>query len=169
MFNPYSPYEAKYLAAFKQKGVKFFVRQTYDRGKNLLEENPKPAFLLTHYEQLEMAQNHFDALGDDPGKRLYRMDTMQDVQELQRFGLPNSAERIYVAFKTPDAELRARKMLDKKLRAFIDHKLQWRVPGHTTVDFSLKFIFGKIYVVLKHGGRYDERQIEEIENMSYVL
>jgi hypothetical protein len=170
MFNPFPPYEIKYLAAFKQKGVKAFVMQTYDRGRNLLDEDPAPAFLLTHYENIDQAEDHMDAIGHDAGRRLFRMENADDVKELQRLGQPGARERVYMRFKIPNAEQVARKVLDKKLHAYIDFKLGWKIPGHDLVKFSLDFIFGEIYVELKHGSKYHKVKIEEIETTKgYVL
>jgi hypothetical protein len=73
-------------------------------------------------------------------------------------------------FRDRDAEERARKKLDKKLRAYIDHKLGWRIAGYDAVTFSLDFHFGEIYVVLKHGSKYQKVNIDDIESSKgYVL
>jgi hypothetical protein len=170
MFNPYASYELKYLPAFKQKGVKAFVKQTYDRGRNLLEENPRPAFLLCHYNDITKAQGHMDAIKHDPNRRLLFLDNAVDYQELQRLGRLNSEELVYLNFAVPNAERKAQAVLEKKLRAYLEHKLNWRIPGGQTVQFSLEFEFGEIYAVLKHGGRYHRVKFDEIETTKgYVL
>jgi hypothetical protein len=170
MFNPYAFYELKYLPAFKEKGVKAFVKQTYDRGRNLLEENPSPAFLLSHYDNISKAHGHLDAIKHDPHRRLLLLENAEDYQELQRMGHPDPGELIYLNFAVPNAERKAQATLDKKLHAYIDYKLNWRVPGGQTVQFSLEFEFGEIYAVLKHGGRYHRVKFEEIETTKgYVL
>jgi hypothetical protein len=170
MFNPFPPYETKYLAAFRQKGVKAFVMQTYDRGRNMLEENPRPAFLLTHYEKIDMAQDHMDAITHDPCRRLFLLDNSTDLKELERLGQKDSGEKVFLRFKIPNAEQVARKVLDKKLHAYIDYKLGWKIPGHEVVQFTLEFIFGEIYAVLRHGSKYHKVKIDEIETTKgYVL
>jgi hypothetical protein len=170
MFNPYALYEAKYLEGFKTKGVKAFVKQTYDRGRNLLEQNPGPAFLLTHYNEIKMAINHMDAISNDPERRLFMFDNFSDLLELQRIGRPGAEELVYMSLKTPGAEQKAKKILDKKLRAYISFKLNWLVPASETVQFSLEFIFGEIYAVLRHGHHSHKVKMEEIETTKgYVL
>jgi hypothetical protein len=170
MFNPYARYELKYLSAFRQKGLKAFVKQSYDRGRNMLEENPRSAFLLIHYSDVTKAQGHMDAIKHDPNRRLLLMNNVEDYQELQRMGQPDSGELVYLNFAIPNAERQAQAALDKKLHAYIDYKLNWRVPGGQTVQFSLEFEFGEIYAVLKHGGRYHRVKFDEIETTKgYVL
>ena len=170
MFNPYRPYEAKYLPKFKLKGVKAFVLQTYERGRDWLENNPKPAYLLTHYEDLLKASGHMDALKHDLGRRLLKMDNTDDYKELLRLGQNDCGAHVYLYFMFPDATDRARRALDKKLHSYIDHKLRWRIPGFETVQFDLEYEFGDIYIVLRHGGKYNRVKFEEIESMKgYVL
>jgi hypothetical protein len=170
MFNPYRRYEAQYLPKFKMKGVKAFVQQTYDRGRDLLAENPRPAFLLTHYEDLIKAEGHMDALKHDPNRRLFKMDDPEDYRELYRLGQRDCGAQVYLYFMFPDADARARRALDKKLHAYIDFKLKWRIPSLETAEFYLEYEFGEIYAVLKHGGRYHRVKFEEIETMKgYVL
>lgn len=170
MFNPYAAYELKYLSAFKQKGVKAFVKQTYDRGRNMLEENPRPAFLLSHYNDIAQASGHMDAIKHDPNRRLLLVDNPEDYRELQRIGQRDSNELVYLSFAVPNAERKAQTVLEKRLRAYIDFKLKWRIPGGHTVQFSLEFEFGDIYAVLRHGGRYHRVKFDEIETTKgYVL
>jgi len=170
MFNPFPLFEAKYLSGFKQKGVLAFVKQSYERGRNPLNNTEWPAYLLSHYAEPHMAQNHFDAIGHDPSRALLFLDNPEHFKELQRLGVKDQGSYTYLYLKLPDAEAKAKKMLDKKLHAYIDYKLGWRVSREEGVQFSLNFIFGEIYVVLSSGGRKHQVKIEEIETLKgYVL
>jgi hypothetical protein len=165
MFNPFPVYHPKYLPLFIQKGVKCFVKQTYERGRNLLEEKILPAYLLTQYHDIGLAKEHMDSIRHDAAAVMLVVSDADDLKELQRLGRADCAERIYLRFRDRDAEERARKKLDKKLRAYIDHKLGWRIAGYDSVSFSLDFHFGEIYVVLKHGSRYQKVNIDDIESL----
>ena len=170
MFNPYVRYDAKYLAEFQKKGVKAFVKQRYRRGENLLVDPSVPAFLYTHYSQMHMAQNHMLAIAHDPERRLLLLDNADDMQDLQKVGKPETGEIAYLRFAVKDAAALARKILDKKLHAYISEKLKWRVPRVEGVTFSMEFIFGDIYVELRYGTHYHRVNIEDIETTKgYVL
>lgn len=167
MYNPFPRYELKYLAPFKQKGVKCFVKQSYPRGQNKLEENPRPSFLLSHYNDRGLALEHLDSLKHDPEAHILMMDEEADFAELKR--LADFAQYVYMYFKPKDGEQQARRLPDKKLHAYIDYKLGWKVPGGQLVNMKLDFIFGDLYVELRHGTKYAKVKIEEIENPKYVL
>lgn len=170
MFNPFPRFELKYLNGFRQKGVVAFVKQTYDRGRDPHDKTEKPAFLLSHYNEPHMARNHFDAIAHDVNRQLLEIDNSEDWKELERLGAQESGAIVYMYFKLPDAEQRAKKVLDTKLHAYIDHKLKWRVSRSEGVQFGLEFTFGEIYAVLKSGGRTHKVKIEEIETTKgYVL
>lgn len=167
MYNPFPRYELKYLSGFKQKGVKCFVKQSYPRGQNRLEENPKPSYLLSHYNDKGLALEHLDALKHDPEAGILMLDDEVDFTELKR--LSDSSQYVYMYFKQANGEVMARKALDKKLHAYIDYKLGWKVPGGQFVNMKLDFVFGDIYVELRHGTKYAKVKMEEIENPKYVL
>lgn len=170
MFNPFVPYDSKYLAGFRQKGVKAFVKQYYPRGNNPLVQDAPPALLLSHYHDLKKAEDHYGVIAHDVHRQLLVMDKAEDQALLLSLGDKNRGIPVFLPFKLPDAEHRARKVLDKKLRAYIDFKLNWRVPGQHSVQFSLDVIFGEIYAVLKHGGLVHTVRLDDIENTSgYVL
>ncbi|HEX2628864.1 MAG TPA: hypothetical protein VHM26_07630 [Chitinophagaceae bacterium] len=170
MFNPFEPYEAKYLTGFTKKGVEAFVLQSYPRGERPFEDPRLPGYLLTHYEEIKLAENHMDSIEHDPKKRLLMIDNPDDWNELIRLGRPGSGAHVYMRFKIPDADKKAKKVLEKHIRAYIDHKLGWRIPGYDVVQFSLDAIFGDLYAVLKYGPKYCKVKLDDIEsNKGYVL
>ena len=76
---------------------------------------------------------------------------------------------VFTMLKVKDAEYKARKVLDKKLRYYIDTRLQWRPNGSDDVVFSLDVQFGEVYARLKFRSKEIMVKLEEIENASYVL
>lgn len=170
MFNPFSVFEPRFLAGFKQKGVKAFVQQTYDRGKNLLETNPGAAFLLIHFNDAQKAREHYDAIKSDANRKLYLTDNENDWKELSRLINQPAGQRFYTILTVPDVNNKARKALDKKIRAYVDFKTNWRPASQEQVGFSLDVIFGEIYARLKYGPREVKLKLDELENQQgYVL
>jgi hypothetical protein len=165
VFNPFLRYEKKYLPGFKQKGVTCFVMQTYERGRINNGENTRSSYLLWHYDDEEAARNHLDACRHDPNACILMLDDENDLKELKRLGERDTPELVYMALKPRDAEQQLRRMMDVQFRSYIDHKLKWRIPSFNTVAVKLIFIFGHIYVELRHGSKHHKVKLEEIETI----
>jgi len=165
VFNPCLRYEKKYLPGFKQKGVKCFVMQTYERGRINNEGNPRPSYLLWHYDDEESARNHLDACSYDPSACILMLDDERDWKELVRLGEKEAPEVVYMALKPENAEAQLRRVMDTQFRAYIDNKLKWRIPSFKTVQVKLVFVFGHIYVEFRHGREHKRVKLEEIEKM----
>jgi hypothetical protein len=169
MFNPLASFELRFLPLFKQKGVKAFVKQTYERGRNMLEENPRPAYLLIHFADEKIAMEHFEAIKSDPDRYIYYIDKKQDWEELVKMVRNTSEHCFYSLLMVKNVNERARAVLDKKIRRFINYKTNWNPSRYDHVFFSLDIIFGEIYVQLSHGNKLEKLKLDEFENMSYVL
>ena len=168
MFNPFAPFEPKFLPGFQQKGVKAFIKQTYERGRNFLEENPAPSFLLIHTDDIGLAQEHYDAIKHDPNRELFVLSDPEQLADLKKLLVSKSA-RYYTMLTIKDANDRAKKLLHKKIRTYVDTKTDWHPHNWELVIFALDFIFGEVYVKLKYGAREIKIKMEELENMKYVL
>jgi hypothetical protein len=170
MFNPFIPYESKFLGAFLQKGVKAFVLQTYERGRDQHQLAPPPAYLLSHYHSIDSARVHFEKIAHDINRQIYYADQPGDMEELRQIAAPSSDVKIYMFFKQPNAELKARQQLDNRLRSYIQSILKWNINSPRVVDFSLEFDFGEIYGVFRHGSKCHKVKLDRLENVSgYVL
>lgn len=169
MFNPFAAFDPRYLPEFKKKGVKVFIMQRYDRGRNLLESPPRPAYLLSHFDRLDVANQHFDALKHDDTRNMFILDDMAQYEELQN-RVQQKEAIYYTRLVVKDANLKAQKILDKKIRAYIDNKTSWRPSRYDELGFELDVIFGQIYVILTFKGRDIQIKLEELENQKdYVL
>lgn len=169
MLNPLVPYEPKFLQAFLKKGVKAFVLQTYERGRDNRPAAP-PAYLLTHYHDIESAQAHFAAIANDANAQIFHVQLPCDLQELKQIGRPGADMHVFMSFKKPNYELQARLRLDKTLRSYIRSTLKWHPGPLNIINFSLELFFGEIYAVFQHGSKYHKIKLETLEKMNgYVL
>lgn len=164
MFNPFAEFEERFLPLFKQKGVKAFIKQTYNRGKNLLEERPIPSYLLIHTDDIGLGQDHFDAIKDDPDRHFFDI-TQPEQLEAVRAMLHRKEARFYTLLLTKDAHQRAQQLLRNKVRWYVDHNTNWKPRSYEEVVFSLDVIFGQLYVKLKYQSREIKLAIEELENL----
>ena len=163
MFNPFLQIDIRHLNVYKQKGVKAFVQQTYDRGRNPHDESQQSAFLLIHFNEINKAREHFEAIKTDPGRRLYFIDVANDWQQLQNLLRPGSHTKIFSILTVPGVHEKARRVLDKKLHYFIDRKTNWRPRSYDLVAFDFKIVFGEIWVVLTYGARHEEIKLDDLE------
>lgn len=164
MFNPLHQFEPQFIEGFRKKGVKAFVKQTYNRGKG-----PDPgtsSFVLVHFEHLLGAQQYFDVQKGDAGRELFKIDDAADLDKIKT--LLNTA-KVFTMLKIKDAEIKARKMLDKRVRAFIEYKLNWHPGREDDVRFTLDVQFGEVYAKLKFRSKEIKVKLEEIEKANYVL
>jgi hypothetical protein len=165
MFNPFAVFEPRFLEAFKQKGVKAFVRQTYNRGRNLLEQEPAPSYLLIHFNDENKAREHFEAIQTDAGRQLYKVDEPADFRQLHTLLNQPQGQRFYTILTIPNVNQKAKKILDKKIRYYIDHKTGWHPRSYEEVSFSFEIIFGEIYVRLVYGPKHVKLKLDEFENI----
>lgn len=170
MFNPFAPFDPHFLRAFKQKGVKAFVKQTYDRGRNTYDDNPQPAFMLIHFTDAVRALEYFNMIRLDTNRQLYNIDNPDDWQQLVNMLSQPSGQRFFTNLTIRNVNQKARQMLDRKIRAYIRSRTTWRPAKNEEVNFSLDFIFGEIYVLLGYRRNEIKVKLEEIENqLTYVL
>ena len=169
MFNPFAPFDPRLLEKFKLKGVKAFVKQTYERGKSRLDEKNITAYLLIHFTSLPMAQQYFQSIQADTGRRLFRLDDLAESQELHTLLNQPSNSRFFTSLTIKDANEKAKKLLDKQIRAYITYKTDWQPPRSADISFNLELSFGELYVQLKYGNREIKMKLSELENQRYVL
>jgi hypothetical protein len=166
MFNPLHPFERRFIPLFRAKGVQAFVKQTYRRGRLAFDDTHKEGFVLIHFERMLAAQQYFDVLKEDRHRAIFRMDDDDDMKKLEAL-LDEAA--VFTMLKVKDAEWKARRVLDKKIRAYIDHRLGWHPSRSDDVVFSLDVQFGEVYARLKCRSKEIMVKLEEIETAGYVL
>jgi hypothetical protein len=164
MFNPLHPFETRFIEAFRRKGVKAFVRQTYKRGS--ASADGSGSFVLIHFERELAAQQYYDVIKHDPNRALLWTGNADDLAVIREL---TEKAQVYTMLKIRDAEYKARLLLDKRIRAFIEYKLHWRPGREEGVSFSLDVQFGEIYARLRCRSKEIKVKLEEIENARYVL
>lgn len=168
MFNPFAVFDPGFISGFQQKGVKAFVKQTYERGRNPLEPLRLPSYLLIHADDVGLAQEHYDAIKHDPNRELFVLSDPSHVAAVQKL-VSSKAARCYTILTTRDANKKAKKLFDKHIRAYVNNKTNWNPKNWEDVIFGLDFIYGEVYAKLKYGAFEIKFKLEELENQRYVL
>ena len=167
-FNPFAPFDPRLLGAFRQQGVRVFVKQTLHLSEE--DDNQHPAFLLTHFNDPSKALAHYSAIKDDPDRQIFTVDNPESWQKLATMINKPEGQRFYTSLTIKNVNQKAKQKLDKKVRSYIRTATNWRPGSHEQVNFSLDFNFGEIYVVLGYHPREVKVKLTELERQSsYVL
>jgi hypothetical protein len=165
MFNPFYPFTQQVLDAFVNKGKKYFVRQTFNRGKGHFDEGIKGYFIFSHYDNLTTAQDHFGAISYDPNRFLYEWDNPEHQEKLKVAASGLKEYKVYANLFKPDWERGINDRIKEKVRSYVS-KLGWSPKSGEMVATSYEVRFGELYMVLKYRGRTAKVKFDEVENVS---
>ena len=165
MFNPFYPFTRELLDSFIVKGKRYFVRQTFPRGKNPLDNGVKGWFMLSHYDRMVTAQDHFGAIEYDPNRFLYTWDDYSHRIKLRVAASELEEFRVYSSVFKPDWEKQVHDRLQQQVRKYVAG-LDWSPKQSEAVDTNFELQFGELYIRLKYGSREAKVKFEEIEKLS---
>ncbi len=161
MFNPLQQFQPHYLVQFIRKGAIAFVKQSYQRGRKLVDDAAL-TYVLIHFEKELAAQQYFDVLKNDVNRELFWVNNARDLNLIREMLDSGNA---YMMLKKKDAEIKARKILDKRIKSFIESKLNWHPSRQDEVLFKLDVQFGEVYAKLKFRSKEIKVKLEEIEDV----
>ena len=164
MFNPFVPFNAQLLNAFVQAGKKYFVRQTFPRGKNLLEPGIKECFLYSHYSDHGSTQTHFGTLNTDLHRFLFEWEKEEHKIRLIKAANGIEGYKIFANLLYDDTDQRVSKRLEQSIMVYLKYKLNWyptRNDGLQTQFFSH---LGELYIDMKFRTKEVRVPLVEIEN-----
>jgi hypothetical protein len=165
MFNPFHPFTDPLLDAFVQHGKRYFVRQTYRRGVNALNEGIKGAYLISHYDDLNKAQAHYNALASDPNRFLYDWNNTGHQQKLKVAASSPAGYKVYSCTLERNWERHITDRIKKGIRLYVTG-LGWQPSRSEGLNTKYFQIFGELYIQLKYKTREVKVKFEEIENLS---
>lgn len=167
MYNPYTVLTPEILQAMLKQPM-YFIRQSYERGKDLFTETRIP-LLLTHYghdeSDKERAERHIRLLLKDPFRFLY--DSLDPVhsEKLRIAASGPAGYRIYVnllpkKWKAPD-------FLKTRISSYVKEKLPWwNYSPSDKLKVTLKERYGQLYIALLWRGQQTEVLLDDIERSS---
>jgi hypothetical protein len=164
MFNPLAIFSPEALDGFVEKGMRFFVRQDFPRGRRPLEERIKGSFLFSHYENYFRAKEHFDVLAEDPFRFLYEWENPAHREKLRVAASQPEAYRIFANAFVPNWEDHLTDPLREKIRAYVN-RLGWKPSRSEGIEPQFYPHFGEMHVCLKFRGREVRVNFAEIENL----
>jgi hypothetical protein len=166
MYNPFPLFTPTLLLAqiSEAKGKRFFVRQTFQRGK---QPELKAAFLFRGYteEEKELAQEHVENLSRDPHAFLYDAKNEAHLEKLKTAARQPSGFKIYYVGKTK-WEWKPPPVYQVKMKNYIQ-KLhpRWRTArGKNKVMVGLYEECGELFLKFNFEEEEDKIVFDAIEN-----
>lgn len=163
MHNPFVLYSEKLLTALLKAGHQYFVRQQYTRGLPEGDAVTKGSFLITHYNQLNKARIHFEALPNNGNRFLYFATNSDHLQRLTRAAVQPSGYRIYAPLLMEEWQPPAG--LHEKIRRYINSNLPWKPRASDNVRTNLFVEFGDLFLTLSLRGYQEKVPLLDIEMM----
>lgn len=167
MFNPHERFQPRFIQAF-QKARKFYlVSQTFKRGKDLFADETKDYLILTHYDDHGSAIIHKNALTHDKYAAVVDLQNEAHVKKLQEMLNPQSKYILFSSLITDPAtvERTMNNIYEAQIRAYINTKLNWRIPANYTIHPKLELIFGELFIQLGFGSQKVKLKLEDLEKI----
>ena len=164
MFNPFYLFTSDLLDAFVKRNKTFFVRQSFPRGRNILDNHTKGYFIISHYEHLNTALDHFGAIAYDANRFLYNWNDPEHQKRLQIAASQPDDYKIYSTVFKPDWDKHISTKVRDKLRMYIK-KVGWMPIRMDEVQTNYELQFGELYIRIKWGSREAKIKFEEIEKI----
>ncbi len=161
MHNPLVLHSEKLLHAQIKSGYSFFVRQSFPRGCISSGTEKKAAFLITHYNDLNRANVHLEALPTDFYRKCYDLRMAEEKEKLliavnQPAGYAIYAPLLRHPWKPGN-------LLAGRIREYVETVLHWNPDKHRGLKADLFLQFGELFITLKSGSQEAKIRLEEID------
>ena len=149
------------------KSNRYFVRQSYPRGRDHFDENIKAVLLLTYYYEDDIettrAEMHVSLLKNDPYRFLYDARHPDHRERLLKAAAQPAGYKIYINLLP--AKWKAPAFLRDKIAQYIAEAMpEWRVNRYSKLDITLQERFGNLYLDLHWKGRKATVQLDAIDS-----
>src|SRR5215217_6857148 len=114
MFNPTYPFTKEVLEASVEGGCLYFVRNTYHRLFDHVDENIRGYFLITHYKDYEKANAHLNSIPEDGYRFLYDWNNKEHKTKLYIAASLPEGYKVHSAYFVPDYKDKVTKVLKDK-------------------------------------------------------
>lgn len=165
-FNPYCTLTAQLLEGFVKARKRYFVRQTFKRGRDFFNNDIKEYFLVCHYEDAGEAMAHFNALPGDGNRFLYDWEIPEHRARLYMAATQPAGFKVYANVLEKNWLRHITHRLKYKFRRYIDNTLQWRPATSDIVECQFYSHFGETHALIKLRNQEVRLKLEDIETIS---
>lgn len=165
-FQPFIPFEKKYLNKLISNKQYYWVSQSYQRGSSAVTGSRIP-ILITSYDDKELAQIHKNAVKNDLYAALINIQNEAHYNTLLSMLMPESKYFVYwgVVHDYKQLEKYLNDHFGQHIKRYIDKKTNWRINGNGIFRPAFQLTFGELYITLKWSGQSVRVKFEEIENV----
>jgi tRNA A58 N-methylase Trm61 len=162
MFNPFVPFEARFIDAFRKAGKRYLVSQTYAQAVDHFAD--RNYLLFTHYDELGRAKIHLSALKD----RFAAIIDLENERHRTKIQDMLAPESIYVIYSTlVESREKLLERLNQKysdnIRRYISNNTSWRIGSDKTIRPAFEIVFGEFFVLLKYSNQQLRVKLQDIE------
>lgn len=166
MFNPLEKFDSRLIDAFRNKGERYLVSQTYRQGLDDFWEPGKESLLLTHYAGLELAAFHVSMIREDKYKAL--IDLEKENHRTRIFEILRHDSK-YVVYSSligdrKRVEKRANHTFKANIFRYIRRYTSWMIQPHEVLEPHLKLLYGEFLVSIERFGEQIQMKLTDLEN-----
>ncbi len=163
MINPFTLMNTKFIAAFRAKGKRYLVLQTFTLEDHLFKKDKKYV-LVSHYNDKGKALEHYTRVQHQDVAQIIDLESKKERESLEEMLNIKSAFVLYsVLITNPEALKRTLDNLKYKIMKYIDGKPKWRISAQHTLTPQLETVFGELQVVMKYSGQTIKVPLKAIE------
>lgn len=160
--QPFKRFLPLYIQRFTDMRKIYLVSQTYERHVKTLTEPDKTGMLITDYDDLGLAKQHFAARKNvrDRLAAIIDLTNASHLVAFQRTLSVNSRYAVYWAAVESRQSLERRVNLHFKdnIRRYISENTRWHIARDSGINPKIQAIFGELFIVLRY--RSEELRIK---------
>lgn len=164
MHNPLALLTTELLDSLIASGHRFFVRQSYPRGKQPLDNKTKEALLITAYTDFSEVNAHFQAVKLDSRKYVYDIQLAGEKEKLYRAASLPEGYKVFVALLAVK-KWKPPILLAPKLKNYLRVYTKWKPERGQDTLVSLYIQFGELFLKLRYGTEEIKVPLSEIEKL----
>jgi hypothetical protein len=163
MINPFTRLDTRLLQRLLETHHFFYVRQSYPRGNDPFQDGLKAAILLTHYDNVNQAQIHYQAVAGDPHAFLYETAKADHLARLRTAaaGVPGYAVFVPILRVPWDPG----PGIEHQIRRYVARELTWDPRRGDEIRSNLFVQFGEIFITLRYHTHEIKIPFADIERM----
>ena len=166
-FNPLEKFDPRLVDAFRKRGERYLVSQTYEQGNDAFWEPGKESLLFTSYADRQQAQLHLQQVSQDRYKALIDLEKETHRQTILGMLQPGSKYVVYSALigDLKRVEKRTSHKYKTLLLRFIRTHTSWKLQPHEMIEPRLKLIYGELYLSLERFGEHIQLTLKDLEKL----
>lgn len=166
MFNPLEKFDNRLIGAFRNKGERYLVSQTYQKGIDRFWEPDNESILLTHYSDPERAAFHLNMIGADKYKAIIDLEKEKHRCRVISILQPASGFVVYCSLigDKKRVEKRANHTYKANIYRYIRRYTSWVIQPHEVLEPHLKLLHGEFLVSIERFGEQIQMKLTDLEN-----